>query len=142
MLFNNFALTLINIIHLLVILFIVIIPFTSYTSLILIHSVIVPFIMVHWFLNNDNCAITEAERHIRFRLNGNIPVNYNDCFSYKLISPVYNFISYNPNYSDLSWGIISTLWILSLYKLYHGREHLKKIFSHLLIKNNNLNDAK
>lgn len=128
MLFDNFILALINLIHFLVILFIIIIPFTNHTLLILIHSIIVPFIMLHWLLNNDNCAITEAEKIIRFKLNGNNPVNYSDCFSYKLISPVYNFISHNPNYSDLSWVIIIMIWIFSLYKLYHGKEHLKKIY--------------
>ncbi len=130
MLFDNFTLTLINLLHFLVILFVIIIPFTNYTYLILIHSIIVPFIMIHWILNNDNCAITEAEKIIRFKLNGgNNPVKYSDCFSYKLISPVYNFISYNPNYSDLTWGITSTLWIVSLYRLYYSADNLKKIFN-------------
>lgn len=128
MLFDNFILALINLIHFLVILFIIIIPFTNNTLLILIHSIIVPFIMLHWLLNNDNCAITEAEKLIRFKLNGNNPVNYNDCFSYKLISPVYNFISHNPNHSDLSWVIITMIWIFSLYKLYYSKDHLKKIY--------------
>lgn len=134
MFLNNFTLMFINMIHFLVILFIIIIPFTNYTLLILIHSIIVPFIMAHWLLNNDNCAITELEKIIRIKINGNNPVNYNDCFSYKIISPVYNFISLNPNHSDLSWAITIIIWIFSLYRLYDGRENLKKIFNRIKIK--------
>ena len=134
MLFDNFILALINLIHLLVILFIIIVPFTNSTFLLIFHSIIVPFIMLHWFLNNDNCAITEAEKLIRCKLNGNIPVNYSDCFSYKIISPVYNFISQNPNHSELSWGIATTLWLFTLYKLYNNKEEVKKIFNHKELK--------
>jgi hypothetical protein len=129
MLFDNFVLALINLIHFLVILFVIIVPFTNYTFLLLIHSIIVPFIMIHWLLNNDTCAITEAERFVRIKLNGGNPVNYNECFSYKLVSPVYNFISDNPDYSKMTWGITATLWLVSLYKLNNRKQNLQKIFN-------------
>ncbi len=128
MLFNSFLLGLINLIHFLVILFVIIVPFTNSTYLLLLHSIIVPFIMLHWLLNNDTCAITEAERFVRIQMNGGNPVNYNDCFSYKLVGPVYNFVAENPDYSKMTWGITTILWLISLYKLNNRRENLKKLF--------------
>jgi hypothetical protein len=129
MLFDNFVLALINLIHFLVILFVIIVPFTDSTFLLLIHSVIVPFIMLHWLLNNDTCAITEAEKFVRIKLNGGNPVKYNECFSYKLVSPVYNFISDNPDYSKMTWGITASLWLISLFKLNNRKQNLQKIFN-------------
>jgi hypothetical protein len=85
--------------------------------------------MLHWLLNNDTCAITEAERFVRIKLNGGNPVNYSDCFSYKLVSPVYNFISENPDYSKMTWGITTSLWLISLYKLNNRKQNLQKIFN-------------
>lgn len=129
MLFDNFVLALINLIHLLVILFVIIVPFTNSTLLLLLHSVIVPFIMLHWLVNNDTCAITEVEKFVRIKLNGGNPVQYNECFSYKLVSPVYNFISENPDYSKMTWVITIILWTISLYKLYSRKANLQKIFN-------------
>ena len=131
MIINNFLLGLINLIHLLVILFVIIVPFTNYTFLLLIHSVIVPFIMLHWLLNNDTCAITEAERFIRVQMNGGNPVKDSECFTHKLVGPIYNFISENPNYSKYTWGITISLWFISLFKLHlsNKKGNLLKLFN-------------
>ncbi len=117
MLFDNFVLGLINLIHLLVILFVIIVPFTNYTFLLLIHSVIVPFIMLHWLLNNDTCALTLMEKYFRIQMNGGEYVDVKDCISYKLIGPVYNFMNDHVDYSKWTWVMTSTLWFITLYKL-------------------------
>jgi hypothetical protein len=127
--FNKFILSLINIIHLLVILFVFIAPFTNSTILLLLHAIIIPFIMLHWILNNDTCAITEIEKIMRKKINGGKEVNQNDCFSYKIISPIYNFLSNNPNYSKLSWFITILLWSISIYKLQYHKEQIKEIIN-------------
>ncbi len=117
MILNNIALFLINIIHLLVIIFILLAPFSNSTFILLVHVIIVPFIMLHWLLNNDTCAVTEMEKFVRSQMEGGRPVANGECFSYKIIGPVYNFISENADYSKYTWLLTLGLWGISLYKV-------------------------
>ncbi len=121
--FNNILLFLINVIHILVILFVVITPFTNSLFLLSLHSFIVPFIMLHWLLNNDTCAITVAEKFVRTKMNGGQVVNDNDCLSYKVIGPVYNFMNDNVDYSKWTWTMTFTLWLITIIKLYYKYEN-------------------
>jgi hypothetical protein len=121
--FNNILLFLINVIHILVILFVVITPFTNSLFLLSLHSFIVPFIMLHWLLNNDTCAITIAEKFVRTKMNGGQVVNDNDCLSYKVIGPVYNFMNDNVDYSKWTWTMTFTLWLITIIKLYYKYEN-------------------
>jgi len=113
----NFILSLINLIHFLVIIFVVVVPFTDSTFLLTLHSFIVPFIMFHWLLNNDTCAITLIEKEVRRQMNGGGHVEDFDCFSYKVIGPVYNFMNDNYDYSTWTWTTTIVLWLVTLYKL-------------------------
>lgn len=113
---NDSLVVLINIIHLIVIVFIIAAPFSDSNYLMLLHGIIVPFIILHWVLNNNTCCLTITEKYIREKNAGTI-VNENDCFTYKLIAPIYDF---NKNYEAFSSFIyISTisLWLVSIYNL-------------------------
>lgn len=73
--------------------------------------------MVHWILNNNTCFLTLLEKFIRNK-NG-ISINNEDCFTCRLIEPVYDF---KKNYNKLSNIIYlgtTSLWILSFFKLYN-----------------------
>lgn len=118
MIFNQILLLLINLVHLFFIIFIIGVPFTNSTVLLLLHFIIVPFLMFHWVLNNDMCAVTEVEKFMRQQLAGGRKIEYSECFSYKIVGPVYNFISDNPDYSKYTWLITFLLWIITSYKLY------------------------
>lgn len=114
---NDIILFLINIIHLLVIVFVVIAPFTNNNLLLLLHSISVPFIWLHWALNNDTCAITLMEKFVRIQMNGGNYVDDKDCISYKVIGPIYNFMNENVDYSKWTWIMTIMLWFTTLYKL-------------------------
>lgn len=114
---NEFFLQLITLIHILVILFIILVPFTNNTYLLVLYVVIVPFIVLHWVLNNNTCALTLLERHVRKQLYGYEP-SKDECFMSQLIEPIYDF---NSNYESFSTAIyIATfiLWAIAVYKLY------------------------
>jgi len=113
---NSILLLIINCVHLMVILFVVIVPFTNSKLLLLLHSIIVPFIMFHWIINNDTCAITVMEKFMREQINGCI-VSENECFSHKIIGPVYNFMNEHVDYSQWTWVMTITLWLITMYKL-------------------------
>lgn len=99
-----------------VILFVVITPFLNSNYLLLMHAIIVPFIMIHWILNDNTCMLTTIEKHIRERMNG-APVNTHDCFTCRLIDPIYDFKSNYEDYSNFIYLITTALWFISLIKL-------------------------
>ena len=57
---NDSILMLINILHVLVILFVVAAPFSNSNYFLLMHITIVPFIILHCVLNNNTCCLTVA----------------------------------------------------------------------------------
>lgn len=114
---NEIALQLITLIHILVILFIVIVPFTNSTYLLLLNAIIVPFIMLHWVLNDNTCVLTLIEKNIRERLYG-IKPKKEECFTCNLIEPIYDFKNNHNSMSTAIYVITFALWALSVYKLY------------------------
>lgn len=114
---DKLILLLINIIHYIVILSVLFIPFTNNSFLLLLHSIIIPFILFHWYLNNDTCALTLIEKFVRQKINNKINVKEEDCLTYKIISPIYNFTNYNK--SKIIWIITILLWLVSSIKVYN-----------------------
>ena len=107
---------LINIIHIIVIIFVVGAPFSSSNYLILLHIIVVPFIILHWLMNNNTCCLTMAEKYIRNKT-VDIETKEEDCFTYKLISPIYDFNKNNEAFSTFIYLITISLWGISVYNL-------------------------
>lgn len=122
---NDSLLFLISVLHLMIILFIIITPFTDSNYLLLIHIIIIPFIVIHWILNDNTCCLTTTENFIR-KISYDTKIDEKESFSYKLISPIYDF---NKNYESFSYFIyILTflLWSKSVYNIY-DKIHIGKI---------------
>jgi len=116
---DGLALVIITILHIIVILFVLITPFTNYNYFLFMHTIIVPFIMLHWYLNNNTCSLTVAEKEIRKRMNGgNKNVGDDECYTYKFIAPIYDFNKNHEEYSQFIYMLTTGLWFISLYKLY------------------------
>ena len=113
---NNFILYFIKFIHLLLIIFICYTPFTQSNYLLLIHIIIIPFIILHWLLNDDTCILTEIEKNILKKKNGKVDEKY--CFTCQLISPVYNVHNNYKTFKCLIYFITIFLWCKSVEKLY------------------------
>ena len=113
---NDSIVFLINIIHLLIILFVVATPFTNSNYLLLIHLVVVPFIMLHWILNNNTCCLTIAEKYIRQKAVGT-KIKEEDCFTYQLIAPIYDFNKNHEAFSTFIYILTISVWLVSVYKL-------------------------
>lgn len=121
-------LLIINGIHMMYLLFVVLTPFTDNLFLLILHSVILPFMMGHWYLNNNTCAITICEKLIRYKLYGEIPDD-NECFMGNLINPVFDLCLNN---SDLEYYLYigsTLLWSMSVYKLYNRQDELVLIYN-------------
>lgn len=114
---NKSILCLITVLHLIVIIFIVGAPFSNSNYLLMMHIIIVPFIMFHWYLNNNTCSLTVAEKFIRQKTYGTDAANDDDCFTFKFIAPIYDFNKNNSDFSEFTWLLTTGLWGLSVYNL-------------------------
>lgn len=113
---NESILFLITVLHLIVILFILITPFTNSNYLLSMYIVIVPFIMFHWYVNNNTCSLTVAEKFIREATYGK-NVNNDECFSYKFIAPIYDFNKNYEQYTYFTWTTTTVLWLIAVFNL-------------------------
>jgi hypothetical protein len=113
-----------NIIHILIVLFVVLIPFVGSNWFLMMHAIIVPFIMLHWITNNNTCALTIFEYYLREVITGK-PVDRSQCFAARLIDPVYDFhkdskdISPTVLYTSVSFFLSVSIGRL-IYKKYTG----------------------
>ena len=113
---NQSILFLITLIHIVVVLFLIVTPFTSLTGLHFLHVIIIPFILLHWYLNDNTCALTIAEQFIREKTYGK-EANKEECFTYKLIAPIYDFNKNYDEYSKFTYFSMIALWSLSVKNL-------------------------
>lgn len=116
---NESLLDLIVILHLIFVLFVVLTPFIGNNYFLILHAITVPFMMAHWYMNDNNCALTLMEKKVREAMNGE-PPDPDDCFTYNLIAPVYDFKKNNSNNSIIIYIITMLLWFITLYRLYNN----------------------
>lgn len=115
---NEIILKLIVIIHILFILFVIIVPFTNSNYLLFLHVIICPFVMIHWILNDNTCALTLMEKYFRQKMNGDVPVKDEDCFTCRIIDPIYKFTDNFTDHSTIAYIVVTILWLISLIKLF------------------------
>lgn len=103
--------TIINIIHLFVGLAALIVPFTSPNVYLLLYIITVPFVMLHWIIQDNTCAITKMEKFIRQKI-----FNSKKCITCEIIEPIYDFPK-NNKYNGLAYIILISLLIFVIIKL-------------------------
>ena len=112
---NESILLLISVLHVMVILFVLCAPFSNSNYLLLMHLIIIPFILLHWYVNNNNCSLTAIEKFVKDKTEGQ-DTNKEDCFSYKFIAPIYDFKKNTKDFSSFTYVLTIGLWLLSVYK--------------------------
>lgn len=80
----------------------------------MVNIIIIPFIILHWYMNNNKCILTLAEN--TFRKNS-YNDNEQDGFIDKLILPIYDF---NKNHIDMSL----ILYLIMFLALIGSSSHL------------------
>lgn len=106
---------LIRFIHLALILFVLVVPFTGNIKLLYEHVIIVPFLMMHWLTNADHCMLTYLERITRDVLTSD--PKESDCITCQIIEPVFNITS-SKQQNNIIYIITTVLWFISLSKVY------------------------
>lgn len=96
--------------HMLVLLFIVIAPFTNGEFALLMHFIMAPGLLVHWATNMDTCALTLVEARLR-----GVPCS--QTFLDGLVGSLYRLPG---SYSAGGLATVATLllWCVTAYKVY------------------------
>lgn len=114
---DNAILFFVNIIHLFVVLFVTLTPFYGNNYVLFVHSIVVPFIIIHWVYNDDTCFLTQVELSLRRRMNNNVNIDKNDCLTCRIMSPIYNVTTQHKEYTTSIYFITLLLWSISVSKL-------------------------
>ena len=113
---NDTTLILISVLHMMVILFVLMAPFSNNNAMLLMHIVVVPFIILHWVMNNDSCVLTLVEKQVR-KFSHGIKPSKKDLFVYQFIAPIYDFNKNYDTYSTFIYYFTFSLWTISLFNL-------------------------
>ena len=100
--------TLIWVLHVLLVAFVAFAPFSSERWALVLHFVTVPFLWIHWLMNDDTCALTVLEKAVR-------GVDDSHSFFYNLVSPVYKVT--DDTVRSWCWGLSIALWSLTASKV-------------------------
>ena len=106
-------------IHLLFVAWSVVVPFTNNEPMLVLHLFVMPFLWFHWLLNDDTCALTLMERHLR-------GVSSDDSFFHALVSPVYKI--QDKDVRSVSWLLSVVLWLITLSKVMQRPAMIKEVF--------------
>lgn len=109
---NLFLANVINLFHIIVILFVILIPFSKVPMLLLLHIVFSLSLLVHWYNNNNQCSLTLFESKLR-------GLDVTESFTYKFIAPLYDVSK--TEWSKICYSFTIVLMIISMYKLYNSK---------------------
>lgn len=114
---DNLCVLIIQLLHLIFILFILVTPFTNIYPLLLLHIVVIPFMLLHWMTNNNICAFTILEHYIRKEIYSE-EIAENETFIGRLVMPVYDFNSNHKELETILYIVCIVLWLVSVVKVY------------------------
>jgi len=109
--------------HVALLVFLLIVPFTNNEYLLTIHFIIIPFIVLHWITNQSVCALTEIEKFLSNKTDDD------DTFFGKLVGPVYKFKTQKDEEIFL-YTLMAALYTMTFIKLQStGFSQLRHDFS-------------
>jgi hypothetical protein len=120
----GFGANVIWLLHILLVLWVVITPFTQNEPMLVLHLIMMPFLWFHWILWDDTCALTILEQKLR-------GIDPSECseksFFFNLVSPVYKI--QDESVRKASWVISIILWLITLSKVMKRPGMIKEIFT-------------
>lgn len=119
----------IYIFHILVVLFVIFIPFFNIPALLILHITFSLCLFVHWYANSNVCSLTIIEAKFR-------GLDRTETFSHKFIAPIYEIS--DSEWSNYIWIITIILMLISIYKLYHTEKVKIAFESYKKLKHKNI----
>ena len=88
-------------IHVIFLLGILIVPFTNDKKNLEFYSILIPFLFYHWSVNDDTCALTQAECYVTGKPK-------ESTFMHRVVSPIYKMEDNQIN--NITKSIFFFLW--------------------------------
>jgi len=104
--------------HVLIVLFVILAPFSNLPAILILHVTFCATLIVHWLASNNECSLTFLESKLR-------GLDKSESFTYKFIAPMYDISK--TDWSNLCYVITFIVLGISLYKLYNS-ERVAKAF--------------
>jgi hypothetical protein len=123
---NGILANCISVFHILIIVFVLLAPFSNIPYIHVLHIAGSLTLFVHWAFNNNTCALSVIESKLR-------GLDYTESYSHKFIAPLYNISQ--TDWSNVVWIVTATAMSISLYKLYHS-DKLRRAIECYKTKNN------
>lgn len=121
---SKISITIIQILHVFVMLAVLIIPFIQESIYIdILYIIFIPFLLLHWLTNNDNCVLTIIENKLRGKNIHDRNINTN--FAYRFFKPIYTLpILLN---SRFVYFPVIILYFIKLYKINNNKKYKEMI---------------
>lgn len=116
----NFAANIVWLLHILLVVWVVVTPFTSNEPMLLLHLFAIPTLWIHWTLSDDTCSLTLLESKLR----GCEPT---ESFFHSLVGPVYKIEDSDTRL--VAWYASVVLWLVTVSKVMQRPEMIKDFFS-------------
>jgi len=107
---------LIFLIHIAVLIMALVTPFVAKRQLLILYSIVIPFVFFHWAINDDTCALTQLECLLT-----NEPKERT--FMGRVMGPIYNMS--DDAAGKLTKGAFFTLWLFTQWRLGLIKELIK-----------------
>lgn len=108
---NIFLANMIYLFHIIVIVFVLLAPFSNIPAILILHVTFSFSLLIHWYNNNNECSLTYMEAKLR-------GLDRTESFSHKFISPLYDISK--TEWSRYCYIITIVLMCVSIYYLYHS----------------------
>ena len=95
-------------IHLVFLIAVLVVPFTNDQRNLEFYSILIPFLFFHWSVNDDTCALTQAEMYVTGKTK-------EDSFMHQIVSPIYKMDDTEAN--KLTKTVFFVLWGFVQYRL-------------------------
>jgi len=97
-------------IHLIFLIGILVIPFTNNQRNLEFYSILIPFLFYHWSVNDDTCAMTQAEMYFTGK-------KKDETFIGRVVGPIYKMDDNDA--SKFTKTVFFALWAFVQYRLGH-----------------------
>jgi hypothetical protein len=98
----------IRLLHAMVVVFVVIVPFMNYPQLLVLHITFCISLLVHWWGNNNMCSLSVLESKLR-------GLDYTQSFTHSIIAPIYDISQ--TEWSAVCYVATFALMIISIHQL-------------------------
>ncbi len=105
-------------IHFIFLLWILVVPFINDRRQLEFYSMVIPFIFYHWSVNDDTCALTQAEMYVTGK-------EKDETFMGRVVGPIYKMEENDVN--RLTKTLFFALWSFVQYRLGHFDAFVKDL---------------